>query len=186
LVEDDWSYYSNELKISTFFIRVDSFPKIFSLIMDSNSIILKLTQLPFSRGLRASTAARTDSAVQRELAARLAKDVIRCDPAVISLIVFTKTGEVVAVRNSPRLKETDYVDRETIKLLGIRASVVLSSANTVSEIMGKTESVIAAYKNFKVLLIGLTEYDLALGIQINRSANGESISTKIQDLLASS
>ena len=117
------------------------------------------------------------------IGSRLAKDIVDCDPGIMSLIVMRKGGVVIAVRRSSRLQELEYIDEETVKLFGVRASVVLGAADTAGDLFGSSEAVIGTYKKGKVLLIRLKEYNLDLGLRLSRSASGEYIYSKIQGLL---
>ena len=53
------------------------------------------------------------------LAKRLAKQVLDCDPSILSMLVLDKQGQVLAVERSSRLAEEERIDEEVIPKLGV-------------------------------------------------------------------
>jgi len=121
---------------------------------------------------------------QVALAERLAKDVVDCDPSILSLIVVDTLGRVLHVARSSRLSDSERVDPELVRTFGIIAKTIVGAANNASQVMGATEAVIGVFKKQKVLLVNLQEYNLLLALRLSRSANAEYVCDKIGDLLA--
>lgn len=127
--------------------------------------------------------AEKTEASQKALAAKLAKDVIDCDPSILSLIVLDKFGKVLAVERSLRLDQADYLSDDLVPKFGVVAKLIVGAAANATELMGRMEFLIGAFKNQKVLLINLHEYEMTLGIRIARSSNAEYLNNKIAGLL---
>ncbi|MDA4117785.1 MAG: hypothetical protein OK455_05520 [Thaumarchaeota archaeon] len=134
---------------------------------------------------KAGEGMEADSA-QMVLAERIAKDVVECDPSILSLIVLDSLGRVLAVGRSSRLAESEQVSRELIPMFGTIVKVILGAANNAAQAMGGTEHIIGVFKRQKVLLINLPEYNLSLGLRLARSANAEYVYNKIKEILGSS
>jgi hypothetical protein len=117
------------------------------------------------------------------LSVRFAHEIVKCDPAVLSLIVVGRTGEVLAVERSPRLDEPDYLGQETVKKLGLNARLMLEAAENASDVFGKTMFLVGAFKDNRVLLMNLPEYQVALALRLERSANVDYIHETIRDIL---
>jgi len=121
---------------------------------------------------------------QAALAQRIAKDVVDCDPSILSLIVVDSLGRVLYVSRSARLSESEHVDLGMVQTFGIIAKTIVGAANNAAPVMGATEAVVGVFKKQKVLLINLQEYNLLLALRLTRSANAEYVCDKIGDLLA--
>jgi hypothetical protein len=121
---------------------------------------------------------------QKTLATRLAKEVIDCDPSILSLIVLDKFGRVVAVERSTRLAQADYLSDELVPKFGVLAKLIIGAAGNAVPLMGRMEFIIGAFKNEKVLLVNLHEYEMAVAMRIARSSNAEYVCTKIAERLA--
>ena len=106
-------------------------------------------------------------------AARLAKEVVQCDDAILSLMVVDKMGNVLAVERSPRLKEDAYVKDDVLPKLGVLLKLLVGAAGNISEYMGRLDFIAGGFKNQKVLLVNLREYDLSIGLRLLGSANAE-------------
>jgi hypothetical protein len=122
--------------------------------------------------------------VQVALAERLAKDLVDCDPSILSLLVVDDLGRVLHVSRSARLPHSEQVNPELVQVFGTIAKAILGAADNAAQVMGGTEAVVGIFKKQKVLLINLPEYDLLLALRLSRSANAEYVSEKIGDLLA--
>ena len=136
-------------------------------------------------GKAPSTKAGIDPA-QVNLAKRVAKDIIDCDPAILSLIVIDDMGRVLHTGRSSRLPESEQVSPVPVQVFGTLAKVIMGAASNTAKIMGPTEAIVGIFKKQKVLLINLREYNLLLAIRLSRSANAEYVGDKISDLLATS
>ena len=121
---------------------------------------------------------------QVALAERLAKDLVDCDPAILSLMVVDTLGRVLHVSRSARLAESEQVSPELIRLFGTVSKLMVGAANSAAQIMGGTEAVVGIFKKQKVLLLNLPEYNLLLAIRLVRSSNAEYVRDIIGDLLA--
>ena len=130
---------------------------------------------------------RTETEVdpaQAVLAKRLANDLIDCDTSILSLIVVDAVGRVLEVRRSARLPDSEQVNSGLVQVFGAIAKMMVGAANNAAPVMGSTEAVVGIFKNQKVLLLNLQEYNLLLALRLSRSANAEYVSDKIRDLLA--
>jgi len=121
---------------------------------------------------------------QAALAERVANEVVDCDPSILSLIVVDSMGRVLHVSRSARLPASEQVNPELVRVFGTIAKLIIGAANNAAQVMGKTEAVVGIFKNQKVLLVNLPEYNLLLALRLSRSANAEYVSDKIGDLLA--
>jgi hypothetical protein len=121
---------------------------------------------------------------QTALAERLAKDLVDCDPSILSLMVVDFLGRVLHVSRSARLSEEEHVNADLVKALGTISMMIMGAANKAAQVMGGTEAVVGIFKKQKVLLINLQEYNLLLALRLSRSANAEYVCDKIGDLLA--
>jgi hypothetical protein len=129
------------------------------------------------------TEVRVDPA-QAALAQRLAKDLVDCDPSILSLMVVDDLGRVLHVSRSARLPDSEQVDPGLVRVFGTIAKTIVGAANNAAQVMGGTEAVVGIFKNQKVLLINLAEYNLLLALRLSRSANAEYVCDKVGDLLA--
>ena len=118
------------------------------------------------------------------LAQRISKDIIDCDPSILSLIVVDDMGRVLHVARSARLLEDDRAGPEFVEVFGTFAKMMMGAASRVAQVMGGTEAVIGVFKNQKALLVNLQEYKLLVGLRLARSASAEYIRDKIVDLMA--
>jgi len=118
------------------------------------------------------------------LAERLAKDLVDCDPSILSLIVVDALGRVLHVSRSARLPDSEQANPELVRAFGTIAKTIVGAANNAARVMGGTEAVVGIFKKQKVLLVNLPEYDLLLALRLSRSANAEYVCDKIGDLLA--
>lgn len=121
---------------------------------------------------------------QVALAGRLAKDLVDCDPSILSLIVVDSLGRVLHVGRSERLRESEQVSPELVRVLGTVSKAIVGAANNASQVMGGTEAIVGIFKKQKALLINLPEYNLLLALRLSRSANAEYVCDVIGDLLA--
>jgi hypothetical protein len=118
------------------------------------------------------------------VAARLAKDLVDCDPSILSLIVVDSLGRVLQVGRSGRLPESEQVSPELVRRFGTVSKLIFGAANNAAQVMGGTEAIVGVFKKEKALLINLPEYNLLLALRLVRSANAEYVCEKIGDLLA--
>jgi hypothetical protein len=121
--------------------------------------------------------------IQVALAERMAKDLVDCDPAILSLIVVDSMGRVLHVSRSARLPDSERVDAETVRIFGIVSKLIFGAANNATRVMGGTEAIVGVFKREKALLVNLPEYNLLLALRLVRSANAEYVCDKIRDLL---
>jgi hypothetical protein len=133
---------------------------------------------------RGSTIEVTVDRAQVALAERLAKDLVDCDPSILSLLVVDALGRVLHVSRSARLPDSEHVNPGLVRVFGTIAKTILGAADNAAQVMGGTEAVVGIFKKQKVLLINLPEYDMLLAIRLSRSANAEYVCDKIGDLLA--
>ena len=116
-------------------------------------------------------------------AKRLAKQVLECDPGILSLIALDEQGQVLAVERSVRLSKEELVNEEVIPKLGVVAKLIVGAASNAVEYMGGMQFIIGGFKHQTVLLINLQEYNLVLGIRLERSSSAEYIYNKIVGML---
>jgi hypothetical protein len=121
---------------------------------------------------------------QAALAGRLAKDLVDCDPSILSLIVVDSLGRVLHVGRSSRLQESEQVSPELVRVFGTVSKLIVGAANNAAQVMGGTEAIVGIFKKQKALLINLPEYNLLLALRLSRSSNAEYVCDVIGDLLA--
>jgi hypothetical protein len=131
-----------------------------------------------------STAQMEVDPAQMALAGRLAKDLVDCDPSILSLIVVDSMGRVLQVGRSARLRESEQVSPELVRVFGTVSKLIVGAASNAAQVMGGTEAIVGIFKKQKALLINLPEYNLLLALRLARSANAEYVCDKIGDLLA--
>ena len=129
------------------------------------------------------TETEVDSA-QVAVARRLAKDLVDCDPSILSLIVVDSIGRVLHVSRSSRLPDSEQVSPELVRNFGTLAKVIIGAANSATQVMGGTEAIVGIFKKQKVLLINLNEYNLLLALRLSRSASAEYVRDKIEEIVA--
>lgn len=118
------------------------------------------------------------------LAQRLAKNIIDLDTSILSLIVVDALGRVLHVARSARLPVGEEADAEQVKVFGTISKLILGAANQAAPMMGATEAVVGVFKNQKVLLVNLKQYDLLVGLRLARSSNAEYVCDVIEETLA--
>ena len=92
---------------------------------------------------------------QVALAERLSKDLVDCDPAILSLIVVDSLGRVLHVGRSARLPESEQVSPELVRVFGTVSKLIVGAANNAAQVMGGTEAIVGIFKKQKALLINL-------------------------------
>jgi len=73
-----------------------------------------------------------------------------------------------------------------VENLGSIAALILGAARNTTEFKGGLELVMGVFKNQKVLLMNLQEYNLALALRLSRSANASYVYRKIVNTLGTS
>ena len=136
--------------------------------------------------MKASGAEDKADLARRALATRLMNEVLDCDPAILGLLVLGNVGRLISVGRSSQLKESEYVSQMMVKNFGSIAALILSAARNATEFMGGLELVIGVFKNQKVLLMNLQEYNLALALRLSRSANANYVYRKIVNTFGTS
>ncbi|MGH9917692.1 MAG: hypothetical protein ACRD6W_02285 [Nitrososphaerales archaeon] len=118
------------------------------------------------------------------LAERLTKDLVDCDPSILSLMVVDPIGRVLYVGRSSRLDESEQVSPELVRVFGTVSKLIFGAANNATPVMGGTEAIVGIFKKQKALLVNLPEYNLLLVLRLARSTNAEYVCDRIRDLLA--
>jgi len=124
--------------------------------------------------------------IQGLIADRLARTIIDCDPAILSLLIVDNLGRVLKVARSSRLPPGEEATADQVKVFGTVAKMIVGAANQANPIAGSTEAVIGVFKNQKILLVNLQEYGVVIALRVQRSANAEYVEDRIRDILASS
>lgn len=119
------------------------------------------------------------------VAQRVAGDVVKCDPTILSLLVMddADASQILAVARSRSLPREEYAGPEMVKKFAVAAMVVWGAAEQASRLMGARQFMIGAFENQLVLLVNLREYRMLLAIRLNRSSNAEHVYEKISRLL---
>jgi len=119
------------------------------------------------------------------VANKIARDVVGADPSILSMIVLDHRGSsrVIAVARSANLPPESHASPALVERFGIAAMVVWGAAEGASQLMGRREFIIGAFKDQLVLLVDLREYEMLLAIRLNRSANAEHVYAKVANLL---
>jgi hypothetical protein len=116
--------------------------------------------------------------------ARIAREVVDIDNAILSLLVLDKTGGVLAMERSSRLEKSDYMDDKDLNRFGAMAKVIIGMAANAEPLMGRLEFIVGEFKNHKVVFMNLPEYEMTLALRMGRSSNGEYLCKKIAERLA--
>jgi hypothetical protein len=118
------------------------------------------------------------------LAERLARDVIECDPSILSLLVVdTKKGRLLTAASSKDLPDTEQITPGVLERLGTVAYLIWGAAGNATELTGGREFIIGAFKSELILMVNLIGYDMFLVLRLIRSSNAEHVHTKIASLL---
>lgn len=136
-------------------------------------------------GASLSNKSETPDSKRTTVADKIARDVVGADPAILSMIVLDHRGSsrVIAVARSANLPPESRASPALVERFGIAAMVVWGAAEGASQLMGRREFIIGAFKEQLVLLVDLREYEMLLAIRLNRSANAEHVYAKIASLL---
>jgi hypothetical protein len=125
------------------------------------------------------------SAAPKEiLGAGVLRAMVECDPSVLSVFVLGREGGVSSVARSSKLPKEAEADQLTLQHLGTLGTVILGASTKAEEIFGKTEFILGAFKNGKILLVKLPRYDVSLAVRLARSASTEEVYGKITEILA--
>jgi hypothetical protein len=122
------------------------------------------------------------------IAEKIAKDVVHADSTILSLLILDQ-GEgsrVLAVARSPSLPPSSRASPELVERFAIAATVVWGAAQGASELMGRREFIVGAFKDQLVLLVDLRGYEMLLAVRLVRSSNAEHVYAKIAALLGMS
>jgi len=119
------------------------------------------------------------------IAEKLAGDVVRADPTILSMLVLDhrESSRVLAVARSPSLPPESHASPELVQRFGIAAMVVWGAAEGAAKLMGKREFIVGAFRDQLVLLVDLPEYEMLLAIRLARSSNAEHVFSRIAALL---
>lgn len=112
-------------------------------------------------------------------AEQLASEVVDADDAVLSLLVLSSTGGVLAVKRSSRLLKSDYMDDKDMAKFGTMAKVITGMAANAEPLMGEMDFIAGEFKKHKVVFINTQREGMTLAIRASRSANGEYLCRKI-------
>ena len=136
-------------------------------------------------GASLSNKSETPDSKRTTVANKIARDVVGADPAILSMIVLDHRGSsrVIAVARSANLPPESRASPALVERFGIAAMVVWGAAEGASQLMGRREFIIGAFKEQLVLLVDLREYEMLLAMRLNRSANAEHVYAKIASLL---
>jgi hypothetical protein len=110
--------------------------------------------------------------------------ILESDPSVLSVSVLGREGGVSSIVRSAQLRKEEHADERTLQQLGTVGTVILGAATKAEGLFGGTEFILGAFKNGKILLVNLPEYDSALAVRLSRVASAESLYGKISEILA--
>jgi len=127
----------------------------------------------------------TSASKRASVAEKIAQEVVRADPTVLSLLVLDNrdSSRVLAVARSPALPPESRASPELVQRFAIAAMVVWGAAENAAKLMGRREFIVGAFKEQLVLLVGLPEYEMLLAVRLARSSNAEHVFDKIAALL---
>jgi hypothetical protein len=91
---------------------------------------------------------------------------------------------VLSVTRSSQLPEEAQADARTLHALGAVGTIILSAATNAERLFEDTEFIPEAFKNGKILLFKLPEYDTSLAVRLTRSASTEYVFGKTSEILA--
>ncbi len=129
-------------------------------------------------------ARETEETARKQLAGRIAKAVVDCDPSILSLLVVDSRGEVLAIGRSGRLARANYIDEDLLPKLGVLSKLILGAADQESGMLGGLEFLIGAFKNQKIVLIEAPDHKMSLALRMSRSSIAEYVCKKIADILS--
>ena len=126
----------------------------------------------------------TPDAEQKAVAARIASAIIDCDPSILSLLVVSQGGEVLAVGRSKRLAKGDYLEDALVPKLGVLAKVIIGAADNEAGLFGDMEFLIGAFRKQKIVFIDLPERKLTLALRMSRSVIVEYVCNKMMKIVS--
>lgn len=121
---------------------------------------------------------------RKALAERIAGAIIDCDPSILSLLVVSQDGGVLAVGRSKRLDKGDYLEDGLVPKLGVLAKVIIGAADNEAGLFGDMEFLIGAFKKQKIVFIDLPEKRLTLALRMSRSVIAEYVCNKILKIVS--
>jgi hypothetical protein len=120
----------------------------------------------------------------RELAERVARDIVGCDDSILSLLVIdSRQGKILAVARSSRLGESEYATPDIIEKFGTLAMLVWGAAGNATDLLGKREYLIGAFRSQLILLANLQQYEMIAALRLNRSSNPERVYKNLTEIL---
>jgi hypothetical protein len=131
-----------------------------------------------------SKSQETSASKRASIAEKVAQEVVKADPTVLSLLVLDhQDSHVLAVARSPALPPESRASPELVHRFAIAAMVVWGAAEGAAKLMGRRQFIVGAFKEQLVLLVGLPEYEMLLAVRLARSSNAEHVFVKIAALL---
>jgi hypothetical protein len=119
------------------------------------------------------------------VAEKIGQDVVGCDPTIYGLLVLDRRegNSVLAVARSPSLPPEARASPELVERFAIAAVVVWGAAENATQLMGRREFIVGAFRQQLVLLVELQEYEMLLAMRLDRSSNAEHVYAKLARLL---
>ncbi|HVB95606.1 MAG TPA: hypothetical protein VND41_03275 [Nitrososphaerales archaeon] len=114
-------------------------------------------------------------------AERIAKDILKGNKVIEILVIVNETGELLSSHESERLDEADREPDELLQKYAALTTLLLGAADVKDERLGGLELMVIVFKKTKVVLMRLPEYNVKLGMRVDRSASGEHLYRKIVD-----
>jgi len=141
-----------------------------------------------SEGRRQQLSSRKDAGEpsnrKKPMGDREVRAILESDTSVMSVTVLDMKGGVSSVARSGRLPKGEQADQQTIQQLGTIGTIIIGAAERAEGLFGASEFILGTFKNGKILLIKMPDYESALAVRLSRSANTEHVFAKITGILA--
>ena len=111
----------------------------------------------------------------------MAKEVLDLDPALLWVMVFTTSGEIEAAVYSKQGARPG-VEEDTRKRLAILDTLFLEAYSQAEKWYGKTDYLLLAYAEAKIMLLRRRDGSSMLAAKLNRSALAEYLVPKIEKI----
>ena len=105
----------------------------------------------------------------------IAERLIKADSSILSMAVFSDSGETLWIERSDRLPSPDRLTDEEVGRIGVQMAMFSGMVGRAEESLGVLDWTVIALGTQKLLFVPLNESRLMLGLRLARSANGEEI-----------
>jgi hypothetical protein len=119
------------------------------------------------------------------VAERISHDILSTNDEILSISIMDMRGNILATKSKDYFRQVFGVTREGDEYGGTLAVAALAVANEVKDIVGDAQAIITIYKDCKMMLLPIPQYEILVGFVLQRSINAEgyNIAHKIERLL---